>query len=233
MDHKDIEKSHQQKAGSSTASIRESRASYVDYSPVTESNQEKELEKSSNGHYSPIKALPKTGDQGVSVERAEAEFAELSKELSHYSHQSGTGIAKTQSRESKAGPHDLEKAASAPREDEFDLQATLRGTRDLECETGIKSKRVGVVWEDLTVRGVGGAKFIVQTFPDSFVSFFNVVGKVRGLLGLGPRPVEVDILKDLRGVANPGEMILVLLVNFPRVDHLSWEATRVSRTFDG
>lgn len=57
---------------------------------------------------------------------------------------------------------------------------------------------------------MGGMKSFVPTFPDAFVSFVNVFGTVGKYLGFGKQGTEFDILKNFRGVAKPGEMILVL-----------------------
>jgi ATP-binding cassette subfamily G (WHITE) protein 2 (SNQ2) len=50
----------------------------------------------------------------------------------------------------------------------------------------------------------------VKTFPDAFVSFFNVVETTMNIFGLGNKGREVNILQDFRGLVNPGEMVLVL-----------------------
>ncbi|KAJ4377583.1 ATP-binding cassette transporter snq2 [Neocucurbitaria cava] len=152
---------------------------------------------------------------GVDIQRAEAEFAELSKELSRTSHISRR-LSRVQSRQSRKDQvaTDVEKGAIAGSEassdEPFDLEKTLRGSRDEEEAAGIKSKRIGVVWEDLTVSGIGGVKNYVKTFPDAFVSFFNVFETASNLLGLGKKGKEFDILKNFKGVAKPGEMVLVL-----------------------
>ncbi|KAF2269439.1 hypothetical protein CC78DRAFT_487060 [Lojkania enalia] len=159
------------------------------------------------------KALNNAASSGVDVKRAEAEFAELSKELSRTSRLSRQ-LSRVESRRSKRdhAATDLEKApeSEASSEEQFDLEAALRGNRDEEEAAGIKSKRVGVVWENLTVSGIGGVKNYVKTFPDSFVSFFNVFETAQSLLGLGKKGREFDILKDFKGVTKPGEMVLVL-----------------------
>lgn len=58
--------------------------------------------------------------------------------------------------------------------------------------------------------GIGGVKNYIQTFPDAFISFFNVFGTAASILGLNKKGREFDILKNFRGVAKPGEMVLVL-----------------------
>ncbi|KAJ9504204.1 ATP-binding cassette transporter snq2 [Exophiala xenobiotica] len=146
---------------------------------------------------------------GVDVERAEKDFAELSKELSSISRR----ISRTHSRASVPRGKDLEKAITSSdytSEDGFNLEATLRGNREAEGAAGIKAKYIGVIWENLTVRGIGGVKNFVKVFPDAFVDFFNVPGTIMSILGYGKKGREFSILRDFRGVAKPGEMVLVL-----------------------
>ncbi|RMZ85272.1 hypothetical protein DV738_g374, partial [Chaetothyriales sp. CBS 135597] len=143
---------------------------------------------------------------GVDVERAEKEFAELSRELSAISRRVSKTGSVTQAT-------DLEKAASSSDDtakQAFDLETTLRGNREAEGAAGIKSKHIGVIWENLTVRGIGGVKNFVRVFPDAFVDFFNVPGTIMHILGYGKKGREFDILNGFRGVAKPGEMVLVL-----------------------
>lgn len=145
---------------------------------------------------------------GVNVSRAEASFAELNRELSRASQ-----LSRVQSRQSRHGQRapDVEKANDeSSSEEPFDLETVLRGNRLEEERSGIKSKRIGVMFENLTVSGLGGVKNYVKTFPHAFVSFFNVFETAQSLLGLGKKGNEFDILKDFTGVVQPGEMCLVL-----------------------
>jgi hypothetical protein len=140
-------------------------------------------------------------------------------------------LSRTQSGQKGNVDGDVEKAPESETSDEelFDLETTLRGNKGLEEEAGIKSKRIGVVWENLTVSGIGGVKNYVKvrrhcqhsrmkfpslthskTFPMAFVSFFNVYETAMHLLGFGKKGREFDILKNFRGVTKPGEMVLVL-----------------------
>ncbi|KAI9930069.1 hypothetical protein MW887_011879 [Aspergillus wentii] len=140
----------------------------------------------------------------VDVERAEHEFSELNRQLSTISHKTRR-LSKQASRPSKAGvtTEDVEKSGgSAGSEEEWDLETALRGNRSAEAEAGIKDKHI--------VRGIGGVKTIIKTFPDAIMDFFNVPETLMNLFGLGRKGKEVNILKDFRGVAQPGEMILVL-----------------------
>jgi ABC-type multidrug transport system ATPase subunit/ABC-type multidrug transport system permease subunit len=79
-----------------------------------------------------------------------------------------------------------------------------------EQESGIKSKHIGVIWENLTVSGTGGVTNFVKTFPDAFISFFNVYETAQQLFGIGKKGRDVKILSSFRGLVQPGEMVLVL-----------------------
>lgn len=176
-------------------------------------NLEKQLEdpeRIESTHYSPIRTSTSTAsDYGVNVKRAEADFIELNKQLSNFSHQFRQ-LSRTTSRKDHVAV-DIEKSATgSDSEDVFDLEESLRGNKDAELQSGIKMKQIGVLWENLTVSGMGGVRHIVETFPQSFVTFFNIPGKLMRWLGLSFRGAEVDIIKNFKGLVKPGEMVLVL-----------------------
>ena len=164
------------------------------------------------------RARPAVVQNCVSVTRAEADFAELSRQLSGLSEKSKTLERKasrgsTLSRGSRLKEKDIEKENTSVTESEeetWDLEQTLRGTKNEDIASGIKSKRIGVIWEGLTVRGIGGVRNIVKTFPEAFVSFFNVFETALHIFGDGKKGKQFDILKNFRGVAKPGEMVLIL-----------------------
>jgi len=150
--------------------------------------------------------------RGVSVQGAEAEFAELQREL--------TGLSEKSRRSRRQSIHlahnketDVEGGAVADfgsEEVPFDLESTLRGYKATDEESGIRSKRIGIIWEGLTVTGQGGVTDFVKTFPDAFISFFNVFETAMHIFGFGRKGRDCNILKDFRGVTKPGEMVLVL-----------------------
>ncbi|KAJ9132432.1 ABC transporter G family member 11 [Pleurostoma richardsiae] len=149
---------------------------------------------------------------GVSVEQAEADFAELQRELTGMSRASRVN---SRSSKRKDGTVDEEKAvpqSESPEEEEeqFDLEAALRGNLVAEQEAGIRPKHIGVYWDGFTVKGMGGFSNFVKTFPDAFVDFFDVITPVMHMLGLGKKGTERTLLDSFRGVCKPGEMILVL-----------------------
>ncbi|KAL1979618.1 hypothetical protein VTN96DRAFT_5440 [Rasamsonia emersonii] len=150
---------------------------------------------------------------GVDVEQAEKDFAELNRELSGISQQARR-LSKQLSKQSRTAAKldDVEKLGSSTDSDDesWDLESALRGSRAAEVQAGIKPKRIGVIWDGLTVRGIGGVKNFVKTFPDAVIDFFNVPATIMHLLGFGKKGREFEILHDFRGVAKPGEMVLVL-----------------------
>lgn len=147
---------------------------------------------------------------GVNVGDAEKKFAELQRRFSEVSHAS----RKLSSRSSAKGEkHDLEKGvpSQSSGDEPFDLENTLRGNKRLEEEAGIKAKQIGVIWEDLTVHGSGGMKINVPTFPDAFMGFFFFpIMQLKKLLRLQKAGPANAILREFNGVAQPGEMVLVL-----------------------
>jgi ATP-binding cassette subfamily G (WHITE) protein 2 (SNQ2) len=106
---------------------------------------------------------------GVDVAGAEAQFAELQRHLSGIS-QTSRKLSRTQSRQSHANKGISEKdvehapsSGSADEEDRFDLEETLHGAHAAEEESGIRPKHIGVIWDGLTVSGVGGVTNFVKT----------------------------------------------------------------------
>ncbi|KAF1346197.1 ABC transporter [Delphinella strobiligena] len=195
-------------SGTPHSPLTEDRETYLKYSPH---HQDGAKRAESASHKLPY-TVPRQ-QSVVDVEQGQAEFAELSRELTGLSQHSAR-MSRTQSRNNAkiANAQDLEKAATSDTSDEeqFDLEGYLRSSKRLEEEAGIKNKHMGVMWEKLTVSGTGGLKNFVKTFPDAFIDFFNVPGTLMHLFGIGNKGKQVDILKDFRGVVKPGEMVLVL-----------------------
>lgn len=169
------------------------------------------LAKETDGRISSERASIDRSHLGVDVIGAEKEFAELQRELSNVSRK----LSRQQSRRSERQKvHDVEKAVSHETSEEaepFDLEDTLRGNKQMEEEAGIKSKHIGVIWEKLTVKGMGGSKIFVPTFPDACTGFVLFPFRLAlRLLSRGRKGQEVHILRDFKGVVKPGEMVLVL-----------------------
>ncbi|PPQ68464.1 hypothetical protein CVT24_005561 [Panaeolus cyanescens] len=72
-------------------------------------------------------------------------------------------------------------------------------------EENFKTRQLGVVFEDLTVVGLGSSANFQKTFGSLF-NPLNVISKIRSLR----HPPLRDIISDFHGVVRPGEMLLVL-----------------------
>jgi len=149
------------------------------------------------------------GHDHVDVRYAEEQFEELKRRYSNLSR-----VVSGQSHR-KMGETVPDEGES---EDEFDLEDMLRDRHRREIEHDIKPKHLGmynckncltsgVVFENMTVSGFGGAKHWIKTFPDAFNDFFNLWATFRGIFGKR-RGTEFDILKDFTGCVRPGEVPL-------------------------
>lgn len=163
------------KSPSSNSSTRED-SDGVTYEAIHSDRAHRERDRdsistvTSNDHHAQSEKYNEKGvvrtTSGVDVQRAEAEFAELSKEFSRSSNIERK-LSRTQSRRSHKGQTitDVEKGhdeSEVSSEEPFDLETVLRGNRDEEESAGIKSKHIGVVWDGLTVSGIGGVKNYVK-----------------------------------------------------------------------
>lgn len=105
----------------------------------------------------------------VDIEKAEDTFNELARQLSRHSaprvHQS-----KQTSRTASVYSADLEKGDEVDRP--FDLREYLTSSNDANQAAGMKHKHVGITWEDLEVKVIGGADHQASDFslllPDLF-----------------------------------------------------------------
>ncbi|KAI1777392.1 ABC-2 type transporter-domain-containing protein [Hypoxylon cercidicola] len=204
MSDKDLEK--QLEAGEMAPSSKTTPASSTSSTAGSDLEEQREIARQNNPNgFSNIHT-------GVSVEQAEADFAELQRELTGLSRASRTH-SHTHSRKGgdvEKGVQSTESPESEGSIDMFDLETALRGGLDAEREAGIKPKHIGVYWDGLTVKGMGGTTNFVKTFPDAFKDFVDYWTPLMGLLGKGQKGTEDTLLDNFRGVVNPGEMVLVL-----------------------
>ncbi|KAK1149865.1 ATP-binding cassette transporter snq2 [Aspergillus melleus] len=161
-------------------------------------------------------------DQGDPVSRRGAmeDFEEMRRELTRLSLHRTRSTAKAR-RQSQ--PRDEEKAfdeaSSAADEDfqgGFDLSEFLMGGQ-LERRTtaGEPAKKVGVVFKNVTVKGIQTGASFVRTLPDAVVGTFGpdlykLVTSFIPQLHFGKRPPVRDLLHDFSGAVREGEMMLVL-----------------------
>ncbi|KAI5478639.1 ABC transporter [Pseudohyphozyma bogoriensis] len=131
----------------------------------------------------------------VDVANAASQFEQLRHSLSRIS-----TIHKTASR-------DVEKGDVTP--DEFDLLAYMQDRAQRRDAHGFKRKHLGVAWRGLSVKGAGGLKLWIRTFPNAVSEFFMfpLIFYMKHFKGFG---TPKYLIEDFNGVARPGEMVLVL-----------------------
>jgi ATP-binding cassette subfamily G (WHITE) protein 2 (SNQ2) len=171
-------------------------------------------------------------DLGEPVSRRGAmeEFEEMRRELTQLSlrrtRSAGKDAHRLRSRASgRAGPV-LDEEKAIDQEDStidddgyqggFDLCEFLMGGH-LERRTtaGEPAKKVGVIWKNLTVKGVETGASFVRTLPDAIVGTFGpdlyrIVCGFIPQLRFGKQPPVRNLLHDFSGLVREGEMMLVL-----------------------
>lgn len=157
---------------------------------------------------------------GVNVDSAVSEFAHLQQELSGRSRISrvrsradsnaSRNHASGDAEKGTANTADASEDADASEEERFDLEGYLRGSLAADQAAGIRPKHIGVYWDQLSVKGMGGSSNFVRTFPDAVIGFFDYITPLIRLLGRKPAGSQRTILENFRGVCKPGEMVLVL-----------------------
>ncbi|EGF98878.1 uncharacterized protein MELLADRAFT_40565, partial [Melampsora larici-populina 98AG31] len=91
---------------------------------------------------------------------------------------------------------------------EFDLLDYLRGESHQREAHGFRHKRLGVIFSDLSVTGMGGIRLPIRTFPDAIKEFFlfPVIAVMMRVMKKTPK----SILSGFNGFVRPGEMCFVL-----------------------
>ncbi|OQE05791.1 hypothetical protein PENVUL_c022G01623 [Penicillium vulpinum] len=121
------------------------------------------------------------------------------------------GIARTKSRRrSHASGHDTKGEEWAQIER---LISRMFGAERKANSEEEKTRHVGVVWRNLTVKGVGLGAALQPTNGDIFLGLPRLIKKLftggRKGAGAGKAPIRT-ILDDFNGCVRPGEMLLVL-----------------------
>ncbi|KAJ5980057.1 ABC multidrug transporter atrF [Penicillium waksmanii] len=163
------------------------------------------------------------GGDPVSRRGALEDLEEMRRELTRLSlHRTRSTTAKSMSRrKSRASRKDEEKALDGASSDtevdaDFDLGSFLVGGH-LERRTtaGEPAKQIGVVFKNLTVKGVETGASFVRTLPHAVVGTFgpdlyNVICRFAPVLRVGKKPPIRDLIHDFNGAVREGEMMLVL-----------------------
>ena len=112
---------------------------------------------------------------------------------------------------------DDDKSSNGSDEDDFQLEQFMRdGHLERRDEAGEPTKRVGVVFKNLTVKGVAGGATLVRTLPEAIMGTFgpdlyrNIGRFFPSLQFRRKSPKLRELIHDFTGVIRPGEMMLVL-----------------------
>ncbi|KAF2087829.1 ABC drug exporter AtrF [Saccharata proteae CBS 121410] len=104
---------------------------------------------------------------------------------------------------------------SSEEEGEFELEQFMREGHFEKRVEGRSAKRVGVVWKNLTVKGVGSSTTFVRTLPDAIVGTFgpdlyHILSRFIPFLRFSKHQQTRDLVHDFSGVVRDGEMMIVL-----------------------
>lgn len=173
-------------------------------------------------------------DTRMALEEFEAlrkALSSISRTKSHaQSERPNTGLARTLSRKSTrrstqrrqsithadgdGDDHDLELTDDED-DDGFQLHQFMKEGHFEKRKDGQSAKKVGVVWKNLTVKGLGSTATFARTLPDAILGTFGpdlykIVSGYIPALKLGRHSQTRTLLNDFSGVVKDGEMVLVL-----------------------
>ncbi|KAG2224961.1 hypothetical protein INT45_000082 [Circinella minor] len=127
----------------------------------------------------------------VDVDAAIGEYHEVKRELSRISRQS---------------THASKVEEGVVVQEEFNLDDFLHGMSNDAERAGHIPKHLGVVWKNLTVKGLGAGSHVIPTVINGIID----VLQVWKFFGIGTSTTKKTILKELSGFCKDGEMLLVL-----------------------
>ncbi|KIY71652.1 pleiotropic drug resistance ABC transporter [Cylindrobasidium torrendii FP15055 ss-10] len=131
-------------------------------------------------------------------------------DINHFNPEGDNGLRRSLSRFSQQGA-DVERAetasmsSTATLDNTVDFRKVLEQVSQQRTEANIKSRELGVAFENLGVVGEGGG----ATYQASMSSMFNPFAIAKGIQA-SKGPKTKNILTGFEGVVNPGEMLLVL-----------------------
>lgn len=107
---------------------------------------------------------------------------------------------------------DLE--AGGDKEDDFELDQFMREGHFEKRTEGQSAKKVGVIFKDLTVKGIGGGASFARTLPDAIIGTFgpdlyHIITRFVPKLAVGGGNLKT-LVHGFNGCVRDGEMMLVL-----------------------
>ncbi|KAI9690213.1 MAG: hypothetical protein M1822_009174 [Bathelium mastoideum] len=123
------------------------------------------------------------------------------------------GVSTRDDVESKAGDNDGD-APGEEEEEDFELSQFMEEGHFEKRKDGRSAKKVGVLFKNLTVKGIATSSSYVRTLPEAVLGTFGP-DLYRIVTGFIPalnfrKPPTRDLIKDFTGVVRDGEMMLVL-----------------------
>lgn len=105
--------------------------------------------------------------------------------------------------------------AGADIEDDFELGEFMKEGHFEKRKNGESTKKVGVVWRNLTVKGVGSTSVFVRTLPDAVLGTFGpdlykILSRYIPALNFGRKSQTRTLINDFSGLLKDGQMMLVL-----------------------
>ena len=99
--------------------------------------------------------------------------------------------------------------------EEFPLDDFMREGRFEKRVDGHSAKRIGVIYKNLTVKGIGATATFVKTLPDAILGTFgpdlyHLLSRFLPFLSFGQSGPMRTLINDFTGVVRDGEMLLVL-----------------------
>ncbi|ODQ64433.1 putative ABC transporter [Nadsonia fulvescens var. elongata DSM 6958] len=176
-------------------------------------------------------------DDDISISQAQHEFDVISRHLSLISHRDNSALDSDSYTDNDDDNDDDNTNTNNTHHntdhhegpnDPFNLETYLRSSRKQEAQHGLKIKQIGVCWKNLTVRGRGGSKAHVRTFPYALAGTIDPRFLLRAVLPaldtsasalnralaragiVHPSNNQINILSNFSGLLRPGEMCLVL-----------------------
>ncbi|RMZ87063.1 hypothetical protein DV736_g5713, partial [Chaetothyriales sp. CBS 134916] len=153
----------------------------------------------------------------VTREHALSDFDDMRRQLTQLSLQRARTRESTITRSDiDAGEkeHDLEDTSDD--EKDFQLGEFLRGGHfEKRTPEGNAAKKLGVVWKNLTVKGIGATLMFTKTLSHAIIGTFgpdlyHLITRFIPALRFSKPPPTRDLIRDFTGMIRDGEMMLVL-----------------------
>ncbi|KAF2832028.1 ABC transporter-like protein [Ophiobolus disseminans] len=173
-----------------------------------------------------LATLSRTRSHGTQPDRNDGLFKTVSRKSTRRSAHRRASIADNARRSSIAHteddngdktdeePGDID-AEAAEDDDDFELGQFMKEGHFEKRKNGESAKKVGVIYKNLTVKGLGSTATFVRTLPDAVLGTFGpdlykIVSGWVPALRLGRHSQTRTLIHDFSGVVKDGEMALVL-----------------------